>query len=171
MKPIGRAPATAGSGLQFVVDQIGELLGIEQALIRAEQDLVGRTSPTEFRTNLERFIGEDRQHGENLIQALRMMLGAEAAAQAATDRGRQLAEATLQASQGGAFGTVRGLVLVTYQAALTGRLLMQVQQRIDSQEIVGLLETNHHQDEAHLHYLEGQLIHAAEELSGLPLGR
>ena len=45
---------------------------------------------------------------------------------------------------------------------------MQIQQRIDNREIIGLLETNHHQDEGHLRYLEGQLNRAAEELSSLP---
>jgi hypothetical protein len=47
-------------------------------------------------------------------------------------------------------------------------MFMQIQQRIENREIIGLLETNHHQDEAHLRYLETQLNRAAEELSGLP---
>jgi hypothetical protein len=44
---------------------------------------------------------------------------------------------------------------------------MQIQQRIENREIIGLLETNHHQDEGHLKYLESQVFRAAEELSGL----
>lgn len=171
MRPTGRSAAGQSAGLQFIVEQIGELYGVEQVLLKAEQDIASRTTLTDFRTNLERFVGDDRQHLENLLQALRMMLGGEAAVQPAIERGRRRAESILGANQSNPFDYVRGLVLLVFDAALSGRILLQVQQRIDNQEILSLLETNHYQDEAHLRYLESQLDRAAEELSGLPIAR
>ena len=171
MRPTGRPAAGQSAGLQFIVEQNGELYGVEQVLLRAEQDIASRTTLTDFRTNLERFVGDDRQHLENLLQALRMMLGGEAPVQSAIDRGRRRAEAILAANQSNPFDYVRGLVLLVFDAALSGRVLLQVQQRIDNQEILGLLETNHYQDQAHLRYLESQLDRAAEEISGLPIAR
>jgi|GEM_PF-5263371 len=171
MRPTGRGSAAHSGGLQFVVDQIGELYGVEQVVLRAEQDIAARTTLTEFKNNLERIVTEDRQHVENLLQALRMVLGSEGPAQLAIDRGRRRAEAILGASQDSAFNYVRALVLMVSDAALSGRILLQVQQRIDNQEIVTLLETNHYQDEAHFRYFESQLGRAAEDLSGLPLGQ
>jgi rubrerythrin len=165
---MARSSPSASVGLQFVVDQIGELYGVEQVVTRIEQDIASRTNLPDVRSSLERFASEDQQHLENLLQALRMMLGSEASAQPAIDRGRQLAEATMGASQETAFSFVRGLLLLVFETALTGRMFMQIQQRIENREIIGLLETNHHQDEAHLRYLETQLNRAAEELSGLP---
>ncbi len=165
---MARATGAAAVGLQFIVDQIGELYGVEQVVIRVERDIASRTNLADVRANLERFVAEDQQHAENLLQALRMMLGTESSVQAAIERGRQLAEAILSASQDSAYSFVRGLLLLIYQAAMSGRTFMQVQQRIDNREIIGLLETNHHQDEAHLRYLEGQVVRAAEELSGQP---
>lgn len=162
-----RASAAPGVGLQFIVDQIGELYGLEQVVIRVEQDIASRTNLADVRTNLERFVSEDQQHAENLLQALRMMLGTETSVQASIERGRALAEAILAASQDSAFSFVRALMLLVFQASQAGRMFMQVQQRIDNREIIGLLETNHHQDETHLRYLETQVTRAAEELSGL----
>jgi hypothetical protein len=153
--------------LQFIVDQIGELYGLEQTIIRVEQDIASRTNLTDVKTHLERFVSEDQQHSENLLQALRMMLGTETSVQPAIDRGRALGDAILGASQDSAFSFVRALLLLVYQATLAGRIFMQVQQRIDNREIIGLLETNHHQDENHLRYLETQVTRAAEELSGV----
>src|SRR5713226_4852214 len=128
---MARGTTASGVGLQFIVDQVGELYGIEQVVIRVEQDIASRTNLTDVRTNLERFVSEDQQHSENLLQALRMMLGSEASVQPAIDRGRILAEAILGASQETAFSFVRGLMLLVFQAALAGRIFMQVQQRID----------------------------------------
>ena len=163
-----RATAAPTSGLQFIVDQIGEMYGIEQVVLRIEQDIVGRTTLADVRNQLERFVAQDQQHIENLLQILRMMLGSEASVQPAIERGRQLAEAILGASQDSAFSLVRGLMLLVYETAMAGRAFMQVQQRIENREIVGLLETNHHEDEQHLHYLETQFLRAAEELSAPP---
>jgi rubrerythrin len=165
---MARSSPSASVGLQFIIDQIGELYGVEQVVMRIEQDIASRTTLADVRSNLERFASEDQQHLENLLQALRMMLGSEATAQPAIDRGRQLAETTIAASQESAFSFVRGLLLLVFETALTGRMFMQIQQRIENREIIGLLETNHHQDEAHLRYLETQLNRAAEELSGAP---
>jgi rubrerythrin len=165
---MARTSPSASVGLQFIVDQIGELYGVEQVVIRIEQDIASRTNLADVRSSLERFAAEDQQHSENLLQALRMMLGSESSAQPAIERGRQLAETTIAASQDSAFSFVRGLLLIVFETALSGRMFMQIQQRIDNREIIGLLETNHHQDEGHLRYLETQLNRAAEELSGLP---
>lgn len=164
---MARATAAPGIGLQFVVDQVGELYGLEQVVLRVEQDIASRTNLPDVKTNLERFVSEDQQHSENLLQALRMMLGTEATVQVSIDRGRGFAEAILAASQDSAFNLVRGLMLLVFQASQTGRIFMQVQQRIENREIIGLLETNHYQDETHLRYLETQVTRAAEELSGL----
>lgn len=164
---MARAPAPAANGLQFMVDQIAELLGIEQVVLRVEQDLSARTNDPDFRAHLQRFVQEDQQHVENLRQALRMMIGNEAGAQVATERGRRLAEAILGASQDTAYRFIRSLLLLIYQTALDGRVFMQVQQCLDNREILSLLDTNHHEDEGHLKYLESQVIHAAEELCGL----
>jgi hypothetical protein len=165
---MAKASAASNVGLQFVVDQIGEVYGLEQVIIRVEQDIAGRTSLQDVRQNLERFVSDDQQHSENLLQALRMMLGTEAPVQGAIDRGRQQAEALMNASQDSAFSFVRGLLVLVFQASLAGRIFLQIQQKIDNREIIGLLETNHHQDEAHLRYLESQVVRAAEELTGLP---
>jgi hypothetical protein len=165
---MARTSPSASVGLQFIVDQIGELYGLEQVVIRIEQDIASRTNLADVRTSLERFASEDQQHSENLLQALRMMLGSEASVQPAIERGRHLGETLIGASQDSAFSFVRGLLLLVFEAALTGRVFMQIQQRIENREIIGLLETNHHQDEAHLRYLEAQLNRAAEELSGIP---
>jgi len=167
---MARAPATAASGLQFMVEQIAELYGTEQVVLHAEQDLASRTNDADFRSHLERLVAEDQQHVENLRQALRMMIGAEASVQASIDRGRHLAEAVLAASQETAYRFIRGLLLLMYQAAMDGRVFIQVQQCVENREIIGLLDTNHHEDETHLKYMESQVIRAAEELSGL-LGR
>jgi hypothetical protein len=171
MRPTGRSAAGQSAGLQFIVEQIGELYGVEQVLLKAEQDIASRTTLTDFRTNLERFVGDDRQHLENLLQALRMMLGGEGPVQSAIERGHRRAEAILGSTQTNPFDYVRGLVLLVSDAALSGRILLQVQQRIDNQEILSLLETNHYQDAAHLRDLQSQLDRAAEELSGLPIAR
>jgi rubrerythrin len=165
---MARATATSNVGLQFVVDQIGELYGFEQVIIKIEQDIASRTSLADVRQHLERFVSEDQQHMENLLQAIRMMLGTEASVQPSIERGKHLAEEIMNASQDSAFSFVRGLLVVVFQAALAGRIFMQIQQKIDNREIIGLLETNHHQDETHLRYLESQVSRAAEELSGLP---
>lgn len=164
---MARAPATAASGLQFMVDQIGEVYGIEQIVLHAEQDLASRTTDADFRSHLERFVAEDQQHIENLRQALRMMIGAETGVQTSIDRGRRLGEAVLGASQDTAFRFIRGLLLLVFQTAMDGRIFIQVQQCVENREIIGLLETNHHQDESHLRYLESQVVRASEELSGL----
>jgi len=164
---MARAPATAASGLQFMVEQIAELFGVEQVVLRAEQDLAARTNDSDFRTHLEQFVREDQQHVENLRQALRMMIGNETGAQSSIDRGRKLAEAALAASQDTAYRFIRSLLLLIYQSAMDGRVFMQVQQCLENREIIGLLETNHHEDETHLKYLESQVIRAAEELCGL----
>lgn len=165
---MARATTSSAVGLQFIVDQIGEVYGLEQVIIRVEQDFASRTNLADVRTHLERFAAEDQQHSENLLQALRMMLGTEASVQPAIDRGRALGEGILAASQETAYSFVRGLLILVYQATVSGRTFMQIQQRIESREIIGLLETNHHQDESHLRYMETQVIRAAEELSGLP---
>jgi rubrerythrin len=165
---MARSSPSASVGLQFIVDQIGELYGIEQVVIRIEQDFASRTNLADVRSNLERLVSEDQQHSENLLQALRMMLGSETSAQPAIERGRHLAETAIAASQESAFSFVRGLLLLVFETALTGRMFMQIQQRVENREIIGLLETNHHQDEVHLRYLESQLNRAAEELSGIP---
>lgn len=164
---MARAPATAASGLQFMVDQIGEVYGIEQIVLHAEQDLASRTTDADFRGHLERFVAEDQQHIENLRQALRMMIGAESGVQTSIDRGRRLGESILGASQDTAFRSIRGLLLLIFQTAMDGRIFIQVQQCVENREIIGLLETNHHQDESHLRYFESQVIRASEELSGL----
>ena len=164
---MARATATPGVGLQFIVDQIGELYGLEQVIVRVEQDFASRTNLADVRTHLERFVSEDQQHSENLLQVLRMMLGTETTVQTAIDRGRGLGDAILQASQDSAYSFVRALMLLVYQASQAGRNFIQVQQRIDNREIIGLLETNFYQDGAHLRYLEAQVTRAAEELSGL----
>lgn len=164
---MARATTTAASGLQFMVEQIAELYGTEQVVAHAEEDLAARTNDADFRANLERMATEDQQHIENLRQALRMMIGAESGAQASIDRGRHLAETVLAASHETAYRFIRGLVMLIYQTALDGRVFMQVQQCVENREIIGLLETNHHQDEHHLKYMESQVIRAAEELSGL----
>ena len=164
---MARAVASPGVGLQFVVEQIGELYGLEQIIIRVEQDISSRTSLTDVKSQLERFASEDQQHAENLLQAVRMMLGSETGVQPSIERGRASAEAVLAANQDSAFNYVRGLLSLVFQAALAGRLFMQIQQRIENREIIGLLETNHHQDENHMKYLETQVYRAAEELSGL----
>src|SRR6266852_4532340 len=109
---MARASATPGIGLQFVVDQVGELYGLEQVIIRVEQDIASRTNLPDVRTHLERFVSEDEQHAENLLQVIRMMLGTEASVQPAIDRGRGLAEAILAASQDTAFTFVRGLMVL-----------------------------------------------------------
>lgn len=164
---MARAPATAPSGLQFIVEQIAELYGTEQVVLRAEQDLASRTNDADFRTHIEKFVAEDQQHVENLRQALRMMIGAEATMQASIDRGRQFAEAVLSASQETAYRFIRGLLILIFETAMDGRVFMQIQQCVENREIIGLLETNHYEDERHLSYLESQVIRAAEELSGL----
>jgi rubrerythrin len=164
---MARASASSTQGLQFIVDQVGELYGIEQVVLRSEQDIATRTNLPDVRSHLERFAGEDRQHLENLLQVLRMMIGSEAGAQSSIDRGRAQAEAILAASQETAFSFVRGLMLLVFQSATSGRIFMQLQQRIENREIVGLLETNHHEDELHLKYLESQVIRAAEEMTAL----
>jgi rubrerythrin len=164
---MARTSPSAAVGLQFIVDQVGELYGLEQVIMRIEQDIASRTSLPDVKSHLERFASEDQQHSENLLQALRMMLGSETTVQPAIDRGRHAAEAAIAASQESAFAFVRGLLLLVYQATLAGRTFMQIQQRIENREIIGLLETNHHQDEGHLRYLETQLSRAAEELTGL----
>ncbi len=164
---MARAPATATSGLQFVVEQVGELYGVEQVVLRAEQDLVSRTNDADFRGRLEKFVAEDQQHVENLRQVLRMMLGSESSVQSSIDRGRRFAEAVLAASQESAYRFIRGLLLLIFETAMDGRVFMQIQQCVENREIIGLLETNHHEDENHLRYLESQIIRAAEELSGL----
>lgn len=164
---MARAPATAASGLQFIVEQVGELYGVEQVVLHAEQDLVTRTNDPDFRSHLEKFVSEDQQHIENLRQVLRMMLGSESGVQSSIDRGRRFAEATLAASQESAYRFIRGLLLLIFESAMDGRVFMQVQQCVENREIIGLLETNHHEDENHLRYLESQIIRAAEELSGL----
>ena len=110
---------------------------------------------------------QDQQHIENLRQALRMMIGAETGVQTSIDRGRRLGEAVLGASQDTAFRFIRGLLLLVFQTAMDGRIFIQVQQCVENREIIGLLETNHHQDESHLRYLESQVVRASEELSGL----
>jgi len=163
-----RATAAPTSGLQFIADQIAEVYGIEQVVLRIEQDIAGRTNLADVRSQLERFVSQDQQHLENLLQVLRMMLGSETGVQPAIDRGRQFAEAILGASQDTPFSFVRGLMLLVYQTAVAGRAFMQVQQRVENREIVGLLETNHHEDEQHLRYLETQFLRAAEELSAPP---
>ena len=162
-----RASASPSTGLQFVADQVGELLGVEQVLVRVEQDIASRSNLADFRANLEKFLTQDQQHIENLLQVLRMM-GTETTVQPAIERGRGFAEAIVAASQDSPFSIVRGLLHLVYQAALAGRTFMAVQQRIENREMVGLLETNHHEDEQHLRYLEAQFIRAAEELSGVP---
>ncbi|MGH2457534.1 MAG: hypothetical protein ACRDIY_01560 [Chloroflexota bacterium] len=167
---MARASVNAASGLQFVVDQIGEVYGIEQIVLHTEQDLASRTNDADFRGHLERLVAEDQQHVENLRQALRMMIGAEAGAQVSIDRGRHLGEAILAASQETAFRFIRGLLLLVFQTAMDGRIFIQVQQCVENREIIGLLETNHHQDESHLRYLESQVARASEELSGLVKG-
>jgi len=164
---MARAPASAPSGLQFMVEQIAELYGVEQVILRAEQDLVSRTNDSDFRSHLERLVQEDQQHIENLRQALRMMVGSESTLQGPIERGHRLADAVLTASQDSAYRFIRSLLLLMYQTALDGRVFMQVQQCIENREIIGLLETNHHEDELHLRYLESQVIRAAEELCGL----
>ena len=164
---MARAVASPGVGLQFVVEQIGELYGLEQIIIRVEQDISSRTSLTDVKSQLERLASEDQQHAENLLQAIRMMLGSEIGVQPSIERGRASAESVLAANQDSAFNYVRSLLSLVFQAALAGRLFMQIQQRIENREIIGLLETNHHQDENHLKYLETQVYRAAEELSGL----
>ncbi len=168
---MARSSPSASVGLQFIVDQIGELYGLEQVIIRIEQDIASRTSLADVRSHLERFASEDQQHAENLLQALRMMLGSEASVQPAIERGRHAAETTIGVSQESAFSFVRGLLVLVFQSTLAGRTFMQIQQRIENREIIGLLETNHHQDEGHLRYLETQLNRAAEELTGLTTPR
>ncbi|HLH75050.1 MAG TPA: DUF892 family protein [Chloroflexota bacterium] len=158
------APA---SGLQFIVEQVGETYGIEQAILRAEQQMADRTHDADFRAHLERFIAEDHQHIENLRQVLRMMIGTEANAQGSIDRGQRFADAILGASQDTIYHFVQGLLLIVFQTTVYGRIFMQIQQCVENREIIGLLETNHHEDEAHYAYLESQVIRAAEELSGL----
>ena len=167
---MARSSVNPGTGLQFIVDQIGELYGFEQIVLRTQQEFAARTTLADLKTNLERFAAEDQQHVENLLQALRMMLGSENGVQASTDHGRQFAEAILTATQGTPYNFVQGLVLIVSQSVLAERILLQLQQRVENREIVGLFETNHHQDERHLTYLESQLVRAAEELS-LPPGR
>lgn len=162
-----RASASPATGLQFISDQVGEVLGVEQVLVKVEQDIAGRSNLADFRTNLEKFLTQDQQHLENLLQVLRMM-GTENTVQPAVERGRAFAEAIMGASQDSPFSTVRGLLHLVYQTAVIGRAFMAVQQRIENREIVGLLETNHYEDEQHLRYLEAQLIRAAEELGGVP---
>jgi rubrerythrin len=164
---MARAIASSGIGLQFIVDQVGELYGLEGVIIRVEHDISSRTNLADVKSQLERFAAEDQQHAENYLQAIRMMLGTESTVQNAIDRGRNLAEAVLAANQDSAFSYVRALLSLVFQAALGGRIFMQIQQRIENREIIGLLETNHHQDESHLKYLESQVYRAAEELSGL----
>jgi rubrerythrin len=164
---MARAPASAPSGLQFIAEQVAELYGTEQIVLRAEQDLASRTNDADFRSHLEKFVAEDQQHIENLRQILRMMLGSESSVQSSIDRGRHFAEAVLAASQETAYRFIRGLLLLMFETAMDGRIFMQIQQCVENREIIGLLETNHHQDENHLRYLESQVIRAAEELSGL----
>ena len=91
-----RATAAPTSGLQFIADQIAEVYGIEQVVLRIEQDIAGRTNLADVRSQLERFVSQDQQHLENLLQVLRMMLGSETGVQPAIDRGRQFAEAMLR---------------------------------------------------------------------------
>jgi len=161
-------PAAAPiSGLQFFVEQIGETYGVEQIMLRAEQQLVTRTNDSDFRAHLEQFISDDRQHAENLRQVLRMMIGNETSVQNSIDRGQKLADTILGVSQETAYHFMEGLLLVVFQTAMSGRVFMQIQQCVENLEIIGLLETNHHQDEEHLQYLQAQVIHASEELSGL----
>ena len=164
---MARAIATASVGLQFIVDQVGELYGLEGVIIRVEQDISSRTNLSDVKSQLERFAAEDQQHAENYLQAIRMMLGSETPVQPSIDRGRSMAEAVLAANQDSAFSYVRALLILVFQSTLSGRMFMQIQQRIENREIIGLLETNHHQDEGHLKYLESQVYRAAEELSGL----
>ncbi|MBX6771770.1 MAG: DUF892 family protein [Chloroflexi bacterium] len=163
---MARAPSTAPSALQFLIDQIGEIYGIEQVIVGAVQELASRTSDPDFRSHLERIAAEDHQHVENLRQALRMM-GVESMVQGSINRGRHLAETILGASQETAYRFIRSLLLLMYQTAVDGRVFMQVQQCIENREILGLLETNHHEDELHLRYMESQVVRAAEELTGL----
>ena len=164
---MARSATTPTSGLQFIVEQIGEIYGIEQVLLRAEQQLVTRTNDSDFRAHLEQFINDDRQHGENFRQVLCMMIGNEANVQETIDRGQKLADTILGASQETAYQFIQGLLLVVFQTTMVGRMFMQIQQCIENREIIGLLETNHHQDEEHFQYLQSQVIHASEELSGL----
>src|SRR5579859_5114669 len=104
---MARATANTGVGLGFIVEQIGELLGLEQVIIRVEQDIASRTNLPDVKLQLERFVSDDQQHVENLLQALRMMLGTEATVQPSIDRGRGRGEAILGASQDSAFSFVR----------------------------------------------------------------
>lgn len=164
-------PATAASsGLQFIIEQIGETYGLEQVLLRAEQQMVTRTNDADFRVHLERFISDDRQHAENLRQVLRMMVGSETSVQGSIERGQKLADTILGVSQETAYQFSQGLLLIVFQVAMSGRIFMQIQQCVENREIIGLLETNHHQDEEHLQYLQAQVIRASEELS-LPVSR
>lgn len=166
-KPMPRASVSQATGLQFVAEQVAETLGVEQVVVRIEQDIAGRSNLADFRSNLEKFVSQDQQHLENLLQVLRMM-GVETTVQPAVERGRALAEAIMTASQDSPFSLIRGLLHLVYQTAVAGRTFLAIQQRIENREMVGLLETNHHEDEQHLRYLEAQLIRAAEELSGVP---
>lgn len=162
-----RPSPSQATGLQFIADQVAEVLGIEQVIVRVEQDLAGRSNLADFRSNLEKFASQDMQHLENLFQVLRMM-GVESQVQTAVEHGHAIADAIMAVSQDSPFSMIRGLLHLTYQTALTGRAFMAMQQRIENREIVGLLETNHHEDEQHLRYMEAQYLRAAEELSGVP---
>jgi hypothetical protein len=155
------------TGLQYIADQVAEVLGIEQIIVSVEQDLAARSNLADFRSNLERFASQDMQHLENLFQILRMM-GVENQVQPSVERGRGFAEAVMAASQGSPFSLIRGLLHLVYQTAVAGRAFLATQQRIENREIVGLLETDHFEDEQHLRYLEAQYVRAAEELSGVP---
>lgn len=162
-----RPTSSQSTGLQFVADQVAEVLGIEQIIARVEQDLAARSNLADFRANLEKFVSQDQQHLENLLQVLRMM-GIESTVQPAVERGRAFAEAIITTSQASPFSLIRGLLHLVYQTAVAGRSFMAMQQRIENREMVGLLETNHYEDEQHARYLETQYLRAAEELSGVP---
>lgn len=164
---MARANASQATGLQFIADHVAEVFGFEQIIIRVEQDLAGRTNLTDFRANLERLVAQDQQHLENLLQVLRMM-GVENMVQPSVERGRTIAEAYMAASPDTPFSVIRGLLHLVFQTTVAGRVFLATQQRIENREIVGLLETNHHEDEQHLRYLEQQYTRAAEELSGVP---
>src|SRR4051812_18835639 len=115
---MARAITSSGIGLQFIVDQVGELYGLEGVIIRVEHDISSRTNLTDVKTQLERFASEDQQHSENYLQAIRMMLGTESTVQSGIDRGRAMAEAVLAANQDSAFSYVRALLTLVFQSTL-----------------------------------------------------
>src|SRR5438309_1040970 len=100
---MARAVASSGVGLQFIVDQVGELYGLEGVIIRVEHDISSRTNLTDVKTQLKHFAAEDQQHSENFLQAIRMMLDTKNTIQARIDHGRTMTEAVLTANQDSAF--------------------------------------------------------------------